>query len=106
MLTLSLTDTRFLVTEICCACGIEFAMPAGLQASRKQDQKEFYCPNGHPQSYRESEAARLTRELAKSKEHRAELQLALDARAEEIGRLGRSIIGLRGRLAQLARRRR
>lgn len=38
-------------TETCCNCGIEFTMPADLQAALRRSHKTFYCPNGHGQHY-------------------------------------------------------
>jgi hypothetical protein len=106
MPSIRLEDPRFLVTETCCVCGVEFAMPSELQASRKSDLKEFYCPNGHSQTYTESEAQRLTKKLAKA-QHRLESEaLARESLNVEISSLGRTIIGLRGRLTRVLRRKR
>lgn len=43
--------TRRLVTECCCNCGVEFAMPSELMRELRESHKSFYCPNGHGQSY-------------------------------------------------------
>lgn len=40
-----------LAIEVCCNCGIQFAMPSEVQARRREDHKTFYCPSGHGQSY-------------------------------------------------------
>ena len=60
---MALTDmvTRQWQAETCCSCAVEFAVPMSLYQARRNDQKTFYCPNGHPQSYVESEETRLRR---------------------------------------------
>lgn len=65
---LSVTGQVDLVTEVCCDCGITFAMPEQLQtrclAERGPNGRQFWCPNGHQQYYTgESDAARLRRQL-------------------------------------------
>ena len=48
-----------LTTEICCNCGMLFAMPAELQARMSETGRTFYCPNGHTQYYTKSTEAKL-----------------------------------------------
>lgn len=48
--------------EICCNCGIEFAMPTQYRAVLKENHKAFYCPSGHSQYYcGETEAEKFKR---------------------------------------------
>lgn len=47
--------------EVCVECGVEFASP--VIAKRLDDGKTFYCPNGHSQSYTETESSKLKRLL-------------------------------------------
>jgi hypothetical protein len=56
--------------ETCCNCGITFGMPESIQKRRRDDHATFYCPSGHPQSYRgETEAQKLQKALdAKTRE--------------------------------------
>lgn len=49
----------------CYKCGIRFAVENELDSNWRRDKTQFFCPMGHPQSYTESEADRLKRELAK-----------------------------------------
>lgn len=51
------------LTVISCHCGIPFAIPDDLYRSRRADGKNFYCPQGHSASYRDSENVTLKREL-------------------------------------------
>ena len=72
-MTDTILKTLTLNTISCADCGVVFAMPSEYEASRRRDQKTFYCPSGHGQSYSESEATRLARKLAaKETELRAE----------------------------------
>jgi len=49
--------------EDCCNCGVTFFVPTDLQQRALKDGRTFYCPNGHGQSYTESERDRLKKEL-------------------------------------------
>jgi hypothetical protein len=71
-----LSITQKLVTEVCSACAVVFAMPKELY-DRAQDDPAvyFYCPNGHSQHYtrdqlaiarRERDAARKRADLAEA----------------------------------------
>lgn len=57
-----------LVTEICCNCSTPFAILLNLQDRRRDDGEIFYCPNGHPQSYRESTVTKLERKLYRERQ--------------------------------------
>ncbi|WP_032375983.1 hypothetical protein [Rhodococcoides fascians] len=81
MTVLNFTDR--LVIEVCCACGINFAMGETYQRRRMEDHRSFYCPSGHAQSYRgKSEAEKL-----RERNERLAQQLASreeDLRAERV----------------------
>lgn len=48
----------------CCACGIVFYVPDFWLKMKRADRTAFYCPNGHPLSYTESEVDLLKKTLA------------------------------------------
>lgn len=52
-------DKSALTHEICCECGIDFAMPEQLARFRLDDGGWFYCPNGHAQQYADTLAEQL-----------------------------------------------
>ena len=52
----------------CAQCGTHFSMQDGLEARRREDGAGFYCPNGHPLSFKESEVKRLSRLLRGAEE--------------------------------------
>lgn len=70
--------------EECCNCGITFHVPAVFQkACRADSRKTFYCPNGHGQSYTESEADKLRQERDRLKQNEAWYEARLkDAQAD------------------------
>ena len=57
--------TAHLISEVCCRCGICFGVPSEFLNNRIKDKAQFYCPNGHGQSYVESEADKVRREMQK-----------------------------------------
>lgn len=61
----SLSDYITLRTVTCGACGILFAIPLAFDEEKRAEGQNgrFYCPNGHPRVYRETEAMRVRREM-------------------------------------------
>lgn len=58
-------ENTWLETEVCCKCGMMFAMPKDYQRRRRDDHAVFYCPSGHSQHYTgKTEAQRLKDQLA------------------------------------------
>jgi hypothetical protein len=55
------------VTE-CPDCAVQFGAPGLFLIKRRKDKRTFYCPNGHPMSFREGEADRLRKELQQARE--------------------------------------
>lgn len=64
---LSIQKWLSMVTVDCYKCGVTFAVTTELHSNWHRDKTEFFCPNGHPQSYVESTAQRLQRELDAAK---------------------------------------
>ncbi len=58
--------------EVCCNCGIGFAVPDDFHRRRRADHALFYCPSGHGQHYaQKSEAEKLRENLATAKANEA-----------------------------------
>lgn len=51
----------------CYKCGVRFGAPPNFVRARRDDKGTFYCPNGHPQGYTQSELDRLKAELEAAK---------------------------------------
>lgn len=83
----------------CSACGIVYFVPDNFRDKRRQDHKTFYCPNGHNQYFPgETEAERLTRELAAEKQRTRlalarenEERIAREKLARKLKRVGRGV---------------
>lgn len=71
--------------EICCNCGIAFALPLAMLERLKQTHDWFYCPSGHAQHYTaETEAETLKKRLAAEETRRVAAQQALAAQIEKL----------------------
>ncbi len=91
-----LSQTFAVIT--CCNCGIPFAVPQDFQDSRRQDKKYLYCPNGHSQSYAQSEADRLRADLEQSQRHLQQAKNREAAIAQELDKERRATKRLSKRL--------
>lgn len=47
----------------CATCGVVFGIDRRFIAQRRKDGRDFYCPNGHSLSFKESDADRLRRRV-------------------------------------------
>ena len=56
------TDEGGFIAIRCGACGCLFGLSRFLYDARRADKGTFYCSNGHPRGYLESEADKLRRE--------------------------------------------
>ena len=57
---------RVVLEEVtCCVCGVTFGVPRGMEMGRRENHKDFFCPNGHTLHFpQKTEAERLERQLA------------------------------------------
>lgn len=63
---LKFTSEVSMITEVCCNCGVAFAMPSDMQERRKKDHQNFFCPVGHQQHYTEEhETVTLKKQIEK-----------------------------------------
>jgi hypothetical protein len=60
------TAVQFTTVD-CYKCGVVFAVDRTLEAMWRRDRTQFFCPNGHGQSYTKSEADRLREQLETAK---------------------------------------
>lgn len=56
----------------CINCGVRFGVPAGFTQHRRNDKRNFYCPNGHSMAYTQNEADRLRIERDRLKQQIAQ----------------------------------
>lgn len=53
---------RIIVVD-CANCSVPFGIPETLESRRRVDGKPFFCPNGHPNVFSESENQKLQKRL-------------------------------------------
>lgn len=54
---------EFVSTGACPTCGIPVIVTSNFERHRRLDKQTFYCPSGHPQSFRTSEIDELKAQL-------------------------------------------
>jgi hypothetical protein len=72
------TTTTKMHTLHCCTCGMLFGLPDAFDDKLRESHKTFYCPSGHPQSYKGLSDAEVQRRRAERAE--AAAQRARDER--------------------------
>jgi len=98
MTTLSIHKT--FAIQSCCVCDVDFAMTDHMTAQRQRDGKSFYCPNGHSQSYTETDATRLKKaQEALARARAAQVHLADQRDAAE-----RSASAYKGQVTKIKKR--
>lgn len=96
--------TETLVRHTCGKCGVDWAQPERFTEERRKDGKRFYCPNGHPREFRESDVDRLKRELAAAKGNERWYQQQSERLRVERDHLERSRAATRGHLTRTKKR--
>lgn len=101
----TITESTTLVTEECCNCGVLFAITADMQDRLVQSHAQFYCPNGHGQSYTGKTEAQKQRERAeRAEEGKAYLRAQLDQAQAEAEHQRQRAAGYKGAMAKAKRR--
>ena len=100
MSTVTFTESITFTCITCCAagCGLTFGVPDHWETKRRQDHTTFYCPNGHPQSFRAKSEAELLRERLAREESNAAYWRDQHAAAEK------GKIALKGQLTKTKKR--
>lgn len=63
----------------CYSCGTAFWMTTELERTRREDHRDFYCPNGHSQHWpQETEAEKLKRQLRSAQDSAARARAEAD----------------------------
>jgi hypothetical protein len=81
----------------CCSCGCHFGLDEYMYKRRLEDKKDFYCPNGHPQSYTESEADQLRKE-------RDRLKQQIAYKDDLVKAAERQVVAAKGQITKLKKR--
>lgn len=88
----------------CWSCGIVYALPEDFSARRLEDGAIWYCPNGHPSVYADSEVEKLKKRLGKEQERTAMLRQINRDKEFEIEHLSRSRAAVKGQLTKVKNR--
>lgn len=79
---ITITEEMYVVR--CAHCSIQFGMTKDFEVRRRKSHEPFFCPAGHPQSWKEEsdeEKFRRERDIARQQIARAERDAALANRA-------------------------
>lgn len=97
------TAVQFITIE-CYKCGVVFAVDQALQGNWRRDKTEFFCPNGHSQSYTDSEADRLRAQLKKQQAETERQRLEAERQRDLRVAAERRTIAQRGVVTKLKKR--
>ncbi len=67
----------------CIECGVAFGMPTDFVARRREDGRNFFCPNGHPAVFRNT----LQKQLDDSRKALADREAALKVERDRVASL-------------------
>lgn len=85
----------------CANCGIPFAITTDKESRLRECHNNFYCPNGHPQSFNGKSEAEILREKLDAKvKETLNLRQTIDWHESENTRLGRSLKVAKRKLAK------
>ena len=96
------TGIRLYVTD-CARCGVVFAIPAALEARRREDGLGFYCPSGHSLSFGQSEVEKLKSKLADARSDVEWYRVAEKEAREGRDAAERSAAAFKGHLTRIRR---
>jgi len=102
--TFTLTPEVILVTLHCGKCGITFAMPQAFRDEKRDNGTTFYCPNGHPRVFAETETTRLRRQLEVAKQRQGWAEARETHERDQRQAAERSNAALRGVVTRTKRR--
>jgi hypothetical protein len=88
----------------CGECGVIFALNTDYEGRRRADGRTFYCPNGHPRAWAESEVDRQRKRAELAEQQARAARVARDAARDQAQAAERSARALRGHLTRLRNR--
>jgi len=89
----------------CPECCIQFGIPLAVEQQLRGNHQTFYCPRGHPLSFREkSESDRLRDSLLREQERVQQQQRELDRQREYRQHAERSAAAYKGQTTRLRKR--
>jgi hypothetical protein len=88
----------------CCSCGCRFGVPKDYEQGKRNNKETFYCPNGHPLSYKESEADKLRRERDRLAQRLAEKDDSIRFERERREQVEKRLSATRGVVTRIRKR--
>lgn len=88
----------------CCDCGVEFHLAESFKKDLITSKKQFFCPNGHAQSYRENEADRLRRERDRLAQQIAQKDDEISWQRKQREAAERQVTAAKGQITKLKKR--
>lgn len=101
MQTVDLATSVRIVLETCFKCGIVFGMNDTRYQHARNHGSEFFCTNGHPQVYRETEVKKLTRQLAEKDQQLAREKSRAEEERKRADATERSLVAQKGVVTRL-----
>jgi hypothetical protein len=97
--------TGVLVVQNCINCGTAFGVDREFDNQRREDHKNFHCPNGHAQHYSgRTEAQKLQDALDLEKRLRGYAEARTTALRDQLGAAERSVRGQKAAKTRLKNR--
>ena len=88
--------TETLYTIVCGKCGILFAVPDKFDEARRKDGKNFYCPNGDPRAYCDTERKQAKRALVAEEQRREQAEAEAQHQREYAESVERRLAATKG----------
>lgn len=100
------TEVRYITMFFmyCRNCGIKFGVPDSWDNARRNDGKSFCCPNGHWQSYHETDLDRLHKILQREQAARKQAEEHARHRTADCQHMERSRAATKGALTRTKNR--
>ena len=104
MIKIDWGDEQVFQTAICNTCSVHFGMPHGYLKHRRDDKRDFFCPNGHKMAYAESTEDALRRERDRLKQQLAQKDDEITAQRGMREAAERQAAAARGQVTRLRNR--
>ncbi len=96
--------TISLRVEDCPSCGIVYGFPTEFEKRRREDGREWHCPNGHTVAYTKTELDKTREQLQRAERERDQAIVSRTAAQDQAAAAERSARAYRGWLTRLRNR--
>jgi hypothetical protein len=99
-----MSDEEELISIRCGNCSARFGLTRFMYDERKADGQTFYCPNGHPRAYTETETDRLRRDRDRLAQRVSERDDEVKRQREMREATERQLSAAKGRITKIKNR--